>query len=263
MGDVNDWNVTDANNNAAPPDGWPENTMQYSEVNNTGRQVQGAVKRMYADLNGSLAAGGSANAYTLTLNAPYTAYFDGMMFSCSMPATNTGATTLNVNGIGAATVVDNGGALSGGELVSGGVYTFMYNGTNLVLVNPELASVLRGQVEVDTGIFAPLVNNSVDLGTLAYRFAELFISALNVYESAAVPGTVGGGYATFWGRNDTPTQPMFTDDAGTDWTLGWVSAPASSSASGNAGDKAYDSSYLYVCYATDSWARIAWGSTSF
>lgn len=37
----------------------------------------------------------------------------------------------------------------------------------------------------------------------------------------------------------------------------WVGVPASASATGTAGEMAYDSSYLYLCVATDTWRRIA------
>lgn len=33
--------------------------------------------------------------------------------------------------------------------------------------------------------------------------------------------------------------------------------PASATATGTAGDWAYDSSYIYVCVATNSWKRVA------
>lgn len=36
-----------------------------------------------------------------------------------------------------------------------------------------------------------------------------------------------------------------------------VDAPASASASGSAGQIAFDASYFYVCTATDTWRRIA------
>jgi hypothetical protein len=45
--------------------------------------------------------------------------------------------------------------------------------------------------------------------------------------------------------------------------LQWAAAPATSADTGTAGQVAYDTNYLYVCYATNSWARIAWTSTSF
>lgn len=38
-------------------------------------------------------------------------------------------------------------------------------------------------------------------------------------------------------------------------TLHWVSAPASASSTGTAGQVAYDGSYFYVCVATDTWIR--------
>lgn len=136
MAEINDWDVTDANNNAAPPDGWPENTMNYSEVNDTGRAVQGKVKRFFADINGSLAATGTANTYAVTLNAGYTAYFDGMFFVCSIPVTNNGASTMNVNSLGNKPIKDfNGDALSGNILRSGGLHAFYYDGTDLRVLN--------------------------------------------------------------------------------------------------------------------------------
>lgn len=135
MGALNDWDVTDANNNAAPPDGWPENTMAYSDVNNTGRAVQGTVKRFFDDNNGSLVGAGIADVYTVTLNESYAAYFTGMTFACSIPATNTGAATVDVNGIGAISIVNkDGSALLGGALENGGVYSFTYDGTDFQIL---------------------------------------------------------------------------------------------------------------------------------
>ena len=37
----------------------------------------------------------------------------------------------------------------------------------------------------------------------------------------------------------------------------WVAPPASATASGVAGDIAYDNSYVYVCIATNTWRRAA------
>lgn len=35
----------------------------------------------------------------------------------------------------------------------------------------------------------------------------------------------------------------------------WASAPATSSDTGTAGQRAYDGSYLYICVATNTWRR--------
>lgn len=150
MSDINSWNTTDASNNASPPDGFPEN-MAYSAVNNAARAVMGGVKRWFADLGGSLAGGGSADAYTVTLNQGYSAYFEGMMFSMSIPADCTGgAVTLNVNSIGNQSVVDHeGNNPRAGSLQSGGIYTFIYNGTDFQVAGASPLSVLRLQTAAD------------------------------------------------------------------------------------------------------------------
>jgi hypothetical protein len=164
MSALNDWDIVDANNNAAPPDGWPENTMQYSEVNNTGRAVQGTLKRFFADVNGSLDGAGSVNAYTLTLNEPYVAYFDGMYFACSIPATNTGAVTINVNAIGVQSVVNrDGSALVGGELDNAGIYEFRYDGTNFQLMGTIGSAFGTAQLTATNSNAPDLVDTDVAL----------------------------------------------------------------------------------------------------
>ena len=39
--------------------------------------------------------------------------------------------------------------------------------------------------------------------------------------------------------------------------------PATHAAAGTPGQWSADASFLYVCYATNAWARIAWTSTTF
>ncbi len=164
MAELNAWDVVDANNNAAPPDGWPENTMQYSEVNDAGRQVQGSVRRFFGDVNGSLDAGGVADAYTLTLNAAYAAYFDGMYLACSIPVVNTGASTLNVNGLGVQSIVlPDGSALSGGEFAVGGIYEFRYDGTNFQLQGALSASISPTQGTFTNSATPDLIDTNVAL----------------------------------------------------------------------------------------------------
>jgi hypothetical protein len=52
--------------------------------------------------------------------------------------TNTGATTVNVNGLGAtAAVTPNGSALAAGRITAGGIYEFVYNGTAFMLLTPN------------------------------------------------------------------------------------------------------------------------------
>lgn len=226
MGTLNSWDVTDANNNLAPPDGWPENTMNYSDVNNTGRAVQGTMKRFFADINGSLDAGGAADAYTLTLNeSGYTAYFDGMMFSCSIPATNTLTNpTIDVNGIGAQTIVDRlGNALGVGELMSGGIYEFRYDGTNFRLVGSGNVGGIAGQVQFNNGgAFGGATGLLYNSGTAQATAVNPFNVLTDVVftEQSDHTSTPGASFGYLWLRDDNPTSLVFTDSDGIDVTLG-------------------------------------------
>ncbi len=80
------------------------------------------------------AAGGTANAITLTLSPAVTAYTAGMTLRFVAGATNTGATTLNVNGVGAVAVLSpSGAACTGGEIRNGLISVVVHNGTSWVL----------------------------------------------------------------------------------------------------------------------------------
>lgn len=71
------------------------------------------------------------DAYAVTLVPAPTAYTSGMIVNFKAGTVNTGAATLNVNGLGAKTIVRNGNVtLSDGDIKSGQVVTVIYDGTN-------------------------------------------------------------------------------------------------------------------------------------
>lgn len=77
---------------------------------------------------------GSANAYALTLNPAPTSYTAGMGIVVKVNAANTGASTINVNELGAKSILDSkGNALTSGKLKLNLVYTLRYDGTNFIL----------------------------------------------------------------------------------------------------------------------------------
>ncbi len=80
---------------------------------------------------------GAADTYVITLDPAPVAYATGQMFLVDIANANTGASTLNVNGLGAKNVFDNrtGAALTGGELQVGSGYFFYYDGTQFLLIN--------------------------------------------------------------------------------------------------------------------------------
>jgi len=81
---------------------------------------------------------GAANAYVITPSPAITSYVGGMRFLVNIGAgnTNTGACTLNVNGLGATSIKLMGGANPvAGQLVAGQLCDFVYDG-NFQLLNP-------------------------------------------------------------------------------------------------------------------------------
>ncbi|KEK13013.1 hypothetical protein EP18_03885 [Lysinibacillus sphaericus] len=73
---------------------------------------------------------GTANAKVVTLPIALTSYIAGLTIRFENKILNTGAVTVNVNGLGVKNVVKpDGSAITPGDLKAGGVYTISYSGT--------------------------------------------------------------------------------------------------------------------------------------
>jgi hypothetical protein len=78
---------------------------------------------------------------TGTLTPALAAYATGNLFSFVAANTNTGATTININSLGAKSITKSGTtALVAGDLVTGQVYLIEYDGTRFQLINPSSTS---------------------------------------------------------------------------------------------------------------------------
>src|SRR5207253_2268309 len=126
-----------------------------STLNNSNRALMAAVARFYNDTNGSLTSGGSANAYTLTINETWTAYANKQIISFKANFSNTGAATINVNNadataLGAKAIRAQGDIpLSPYQLVSGGRYILQYDTSAdsaagaWILINPSALNTVQ------------------------------------------------------------------------------------------------------------------------
>ncbi len=141
-------------------------------VTTTGTQTFGDCVKIDANgnhiANGSACAGtpvvfigpqtaGSANTYTQAVTTPTGfALTDGFIVRTRINATNTGASTLNVNSTGATAIQTNTltglQALAGGELAANLQYDFTYNGTCacFVLMNAPSGVVTAGTTQTIT-----------------------------------------------------------------------------------------------------------------
>jgi hypothetical protein len=190
------WSYTDANSNANVDAECPwQEGMAAKNVNNDARGTMLRVAQFVRDIGGAISAGGTANGLTVTVGSPFTAYANGQIIAFRATSTNTGATTLNVNGIGSKAIRRTGAstdvALTAGTIVSGGIYVAQYstaaNGGSgaWVLVNPTFDA-----------LFSPLAGSTsiTSIGTL--------VTDVNVTKSNAVVGVgatsvINGGIANY------------------------------------------------------------------
>lgn len=81
---------------------------------------------------------GSDDTYVIALSPALTAYAAGLQIIFMANTANTGAATLNVNGLGAKTIVKAvSTALSDNDILALMICVVVYDGTNFVLMNPR------------------------------------------------------------------------------------------------------------------------------
>lgn len=170
MSDIQTWSNTAASNNATPPNGFPEG-MAPSTVNDAAREVMAAVARYRSDTDGVNTSAGT-DVITLAASRTMTAYAQGDLYTFKAGGTNTGATTLNVDSLGAKDVQFNGAACTGGEIVSGLMYTVVYDGTQFQLLNAssypaiDITTLEVTNIKAKDGTASMTLANSTGIATI-------------------------------------------------------------------------------------------------
>lgn len=128
-------------------------TILISDLSNSDALSKVTVSALsdYAQLSSNRYAvdSGSANAYAITLSPAATAYATGMVVQFKATNTNTAASTINVNALGAKDIQYNTAALAGGEIVANGFYSLIYDGTQFQFLNKLEPGQLPAQTTVD------------------------------------------------------------------------------------------------------------------
>ena len=93
-----------------------------------------------ATINGAFNYGvdaGVVNAYAITLNPAPTVYVAGMIISFYANSSNTGACTININGLGPKSIRKRANiVLVANDILNGMVCLLIYDGTNFKIMNP-------------------------------------------------------------------------------------------------------------------------------
>lgn len=119
----------------------PPGTDPKSQGDDHLRLIKGALLNCFSSFAGSIIVtgtdGGAVNAYTVTTTPAQLAYTERMIVLFSPTIQNTGASTLNVSGLGVKDIKDvAGNAVISADLVVGAVYAAMYIGTVFRLIAP-------------------------------------------------------------------------------------------------------------------------------
>lgn len=95
----------------------------------------------------------ASDAYVITLAPAIAAYATGLSILFKPNTVNTGAATINVNGLGAKSILkDKDVVLEDGDLKAGGIYHIVYDGINFQLQTPP-ATTLSGALATEAGTF--------------------------------------------------------------------------------------------------------------
>lgn len=145
---------------------------------------------------------GAADAYVITPSPAITAYTAGQTFSFKAANTNTTASTINVNALGAKDIkkLDGATALVAGDIVAGQIIVIEYDGTNFQMVTPVanaplLATAVKfGGTGVDGALTITSGATNIDLGSAAV--------VVKNYTSISITGT---GSLTFTNPNNAGT----------------------------------------------------------
>lgn len=150
------------------------------------RLIKTALKQSFAGFSGAVlvtgTVGGTGNALTVTPTPAVPSYVQSMCVLFEPTSANTGATTINVSGLGAKDLKSVAGvALGAGELAIGALYVAVYDGTEFRLLGPTkqyldqlaFSTALPNQSASTSGFFLVSRDNAAGWEDLFGQFAAL------------------------------------------------------------------------------------------
>lgn len=126
------------------------------------------------------ASAAGTDTYAMTTAPVFAAYTEGMLLTMKADVANTGAATLNVSALGAKDIkkFDSTGkvALVTGDILANQMCRFVYDGTDMILLNPSPTS------SASTGSMWVPINTQTVSGSSAVNFNGLLTSTYDTYK---------------------------------------------------------------------------------
>lgn len=210
---------------------------------------------------------------TVTGNQNNTSSVGGVAVDAITRSSNT-ATVTSLIGVRAIGVFSTTGTITGlycfraagSSNTGGGTITNLYGfyaddqttGTNNFGIHLNVSSGSNKWNLYGNGTAANYLNGSLSIGTTTTGTAKLHLLSTTEQQRTAYDGS------NYFSTTVSSTGLAQFDAAGTgagfqflDRVIIPTATPASASATGTAGHIAWDSSYIYICVATDTWKRVA------
>lgn len=146
---------------------WTANTSASEATYSTS-----GISKLDANVRYYAADAGANDTYAITLTDAPSAYVTGQEFSFKANTANTGAATLNVNSLGAKTIVKGvNTTLSDNDILAGQHVKVRYDGTNMVMMspvstNPSPSIFKNGTTTYDLSTASGTVNIAHGLGII-------------------------------------------------------------------------------------------------
>jgi len=196
------------------------------------------VSTLDADARYYAADAGANDTYVITLSPAPTAYAVGQTFRFKANTANTGAATLNVNALGAKTIVKGvNTTLADGDISANQINTVIYDGTNFVLQSPVSTALApmsfglfsNGITSRTSGTGSGTENIAHGLGKIPKKISltsGMFTNSTNYAKSVGVyNGTTMSVFYDWHGSSGAPTLAVDTtsviyleDSSGGKWT---------------------------------------------
>lgn len=168
---------------------------------------------------------GVADAYLVALSPAFSSYAAPMRITFVPDNTNTGASTIDVDGLGVKDITTiNGNALTAGDIVISKTAFVLYDGAAFVLLNPRLSSTDVATLSGNNAFTGAntFAGTSVFNGLAAFNKTVTWKKGNNVVAAAALPVLADGNYFDVTGA--TTITSINTLGAGTTIKLHFNSA---------------------------------------
>lgn len=184
---------------------------------------------------------GANDTYVITLSPVPTSYTNGMVVYFKANTANTGTATLNVNSLGAKTIVTGvSTTLATGDIVAGQMCQVIYDGTNFVLQSPKVLQASNGTATISSSTTVTV--------TTGFRPRQIQLHSYHTQPTMsdggydATTGTMWCGYTSFDTNGSVTTNGMSSSYA-LNITYGTSGPTATTVVINNITDTGFDTVY--------------------